>query len=188
MLTVRVAGEPCAQGRPRAAVIAGRARIFDPKDSRNWKATAREAMRLALRHPATTSSHVERMTALPFPAGPVRVVILARFTCPKGEQRKREPRPERWRDKKPDAENVAKAVLDAATGVLWADDAQVADLRVLTATAAQGMAPEVVLIVEALPEEVGMCRDLPLWRPFAVGGRAEALAVREAAPAAQETR
>lgn len=141
-LTIRIPGEPVAQGRPRAAVVNGRARVFDPKKSRNWKATAREHMYAAL-------AAADRR--FPFPEGPVRVSILARFTCPKGDHRKTAPAPERWRDKKPDAENVAKAVLDAATGVLWQDDAQVADLRVLTVTAAQGMAPEVVLEVEALP-------------------------------------
>lgn len=147
MLTIRVPGEPCAQGRPRAAVVNGRARVFDPKKSRNWKATAREHMCAAIERPPGAPSYGR----YPFPSGPVRVSILARFTCPKGDHRKTVPAPERWRDKKPDAENVAKAVLDAATGVLWQDDAQVADLRVLTVTAAQGMAPEVVLEVEALP-------------------------------------
>lgn len=145
-LTIRIPGEPVAQGRPRAAVVAGRARVFDPKKSRNWKATAREGMRLALDYRGGIQS-------LPFPDGPVRVVIVARFTCPKGDHRKTAPAPERWRNKKPDAENVAKAVLDAATGVLWQDDAQVADLRVLTVTAAQGEAPGVLLMVERLPDE-----------------------------------
>jgi Holliday junction resolvase RusA-like endonuclease len=83
-------------------------------------------------------------------AGPLSVRVTARFTCPKTDCRKRDPRPERWHAKKPDAENVAKAVLDAATGVLYLDDSQVAYLTILKRVAAQGEAPGVVLEVEEL--------------------------------------
>ncbi len=142
-IRVRIAGEPCAQGRPRTAVIKGRARVFDPKKSRSWKAEARQAMVLQGVH------------TLLFPDGPVEVHVTAVFTCPKGDERKREPRPRRRHAKKPDGENVAKAVLDAATGVLWRDDSQVSDLFVAKRVGAQGEAPYVEIAVRAVPENFG---------------------------------
>lgn len=138
-MVIMIAGEPVAQGRPRAAVVAGRARVFDPKKSKSWKGMARVAMQEA---------------GAPYiPEGPIAVVIRAFHTCPKGDHRKREPAPRRWRAKRPDLENVAKAVLDAATGVLWADDAQVARLLVEQFTAAQGVAPRVEIEYSALKGE-----------------------------------
>jgi len=84
--------------------------------------------------------------------GPVSVVIRAFHTCPKGDRRKTKPAPLRWRAKKPDLENVGKAVLDAATGVLWRDDAQVARLVIEQYTAAQDEAPRVEIVYVGMPE------------------------------------
>jgi Holliday junction resolvase RusA-like endonuclease len=111
--------------------------MYDPPKSRNWKATAQEHMRLAME---AYGMHQ------PFP-GPVRCEIVAVFTCPKSDWRKTEPRPARPHAKKPDAENVAKAVLDAAEGVVFGNDSQVADLRVRKVIGAQGEAPYVLVRV-----------------------------------------
>ena len=136
MIHVLIPGEPCAQGRPRATVVNGHARMYDPKGSKSWKGSARLAMQAA------------RPT--PILDGPIEVWLLAVHSCPRTDYRKREPQPRRWRDKKPDCENVVKSALDAATGVLWRDDAQIARLTVEQVTGAQDEAPRVEMWALAL--------------------------------------
>jgi Holliday junction resolvase RusA-like endonuclease len=136
-IVIEIPGEPCGQGRPRFARRGNFTVAYDPPKSKNWKATAQQHMKYV-------------MCDRPPLSGPLSVRVTARFTCPKTDCRKREPRPERWHAKKPDAENVSKAVLDAATGVVYLDDSQVARLTVLKRIAAQGAAPYVVLEVEEL--------------------------------------
>ena len=151
VIRVKIPGEPVTQGRPRAVVIHGKARVFDPSKSRSWKGAARHEMALA----------VDGST-IPFAQGPLAVIVRAFHLCPKGDYRKRQPALLRWRGKRPDAENIAKAVLDAAIDVLWSDDAQVARLVVEQFTAAQGEAPRVELEVGELP--VVAARGRGRWR------------------------
>lgn len=74
---------------------------------------------------------------LPFPAKtPVTVFIAAYYKIPKSESKKTKAkmvinkiRP----TKKPDADNIAKIVMDALNGVAWKDDAQVVNLQVYKA-------------------------------------------------------
>lgn len=137
-------GEPHAQGRPRTAVLGGHARIYDPAESRRWKADAQHAMRLQLRELGLPTPLV--------PTGPVSLAVLAVFTCPKTDHRKREPRPRRWHTKKPDADNVVKALKDAARGVLYLDDSQVVEVHVLKIIGAQGEAPRITVLVTAVED------------------------------------
>lgn len=139
-IVIEIPGEPCSQGRPRFARRGNFVVAYDPTKSKNWKATAQVHM-IAVMDSLAASK--------PF-TGPLSVRVTARFTCPKTDFRKRYPRFERWHAKRPDAENIAKAVLDAATGVVYGDDSQVAYLTVLKRIAAQGAAPEVILEVEEL--------------------------------------
>ncbi len=113
---------------------------YDPAKSRTWKATAQCHMRDAM------------AGAQPL-EGPLSCQIAATFTCPASDHRKTTPRPRRWHAKRPDAENVAKAVLDAATGVIWLDDAQVSRLDIVKAIGAQGEAPRLWMRVERITVE-----------------------------------
>jgi len=141
MIQTIIPGEPVAQGRPRAfRTKAGLIRTYDPAKSRNWKATAHEHFRAALNLAGKQ----------PF-AGPVACMIRAVFTCPRSDWRKSKPVLRRPHAKRPDAENVAKAVLDAAQGVLFLDDSQVARLTVEKFIGAQGEAPRVEVAVAAWP-------------------------------------
>lgn len=135
-LRVVVPGEPCAQGRPKFARMGKFVRAYDPKKSRNWKAMAVEFIK------ATAASD-----AIVFPDGPLRVMVTAVFTCPRGDHRKT-PVARRLHPKRPDAENVAKAVLDSGTAAgIWQDDSQVAILLVQKWIGAQGEAPYVAMEV-----------------------------------------
>lgn len=79
--------------------------------------------------------------------GPLTVEITAIFSCPESDRRKRVPAPRRPHAKLGDADNIGKAVLDAATGVLWEDDAQVARLLIEKFIGAQDEEPRVELLV-----------------------------------------
>jgi len=140
-ICVIIPGEPHAQGRQRVRVLrtkTGRtiAHQYQPAESRNWKATAQAHMRRAMGKRS------------PF-AGPVSVRIRAAFTCPRSDWRK-QPRPWRYHAKRPDIDNCLKAIFDAATGVLWFDDSQVAELHATKSIAAQGVAPSVEIEVTEL--------------------------------------
>lgn len=147
-LRITIAGEPVAQGRPRFSRFSfGKAvavpRTFDDPKSEAWKRAAARVMRDAIGETTRT---------LPaFPEGAVELEVYAVFRCPKNAERKRTPTPARWKESKPDPDNVAKAVMDAGTGVLWTDDAQVARLIVSKVVGAQGDDPRVEVIVRQLP-------------------------------------
>lgn len=145
-LRLVVPGDPVAQGRPRFTRFSrGRPlatpRAIDPERSRAWKALAGDVF----------FATVAR-AGLPRPAfiGPVQLVILAVFECPRAQHRKRSPAERRPRASAPDAENVAKAVMDAGTGILWRDDGQVASLTVDKVYGAQGEQPCVEVLVREL--------------------------------------
>lgn len=142
-LRFTIPGEPVAQPRARAFKLpSGQIRMYDPKPARNWKAAAQAHMLQA----CADSGLVETPGGVAF-EGPVRCAIIAVFTCPRSHWRKREPVPRRPHAQRPDAENVAKAVLDAATGVVWLDDSQVAELEIRKIIGAQGEAPRVEVVV-----------------------------------------
>jgi Holliday junction resolvase RusA-like endonuclease len=147
---VEIPGEPVAQGRGRAVAFRRGdgtfgARVFDPAKSRNWKANAQAHMRAALDgHGPIT--------------GPVALEVIALFTCPRSDWRVRQIRPERLHTKRPDADNVLKALKDAAKGVLWLDDAQVCEVHVFKRIAAQGASPGITMRV---------------WEPIGTTGKGE---------------
>lgn len=127
-VTFYAAGEPKGQPRPRAfARKMGNkfvARVFDAGTAEGWKG------RIALAaHPYTPASAF---------AGPVAVSLTFYFARPKNQFRTgknahllRDGAPT-FHTAKPDADNLAKAVLDCMTqlGRWWADDSQVSHLLV----------------------------------------------------------
>lgn len=159
---VRIPGEPFAQPRARGAPLMkdgkpvlknGRPIIvfYDDRGAKQWKSVAQDFM-MALRFP---SGPLEGCFE-----GPVRIEVVAAFTCPKSDYRKQNPRGRRFHTKKPDADNVLKAVKDAAKGVLWLDDSQVAQETCTKIVAAQGETPFVLLRVRELtPSEVPNGQD-----------------------------
>jgi len=111
-----VAGEPLGEPRTRARgmMIGGkaRARVYRDTGADVWKqAVARAASAIVPKEPID---------------GPVEVRLI--FVMPRPKSRKRDV----WHTAKPDADNLAKAVLDVLTKVgLWVDDSRVAGLTVL---------------------------------------------------------
>jgi len=135
-VSVRIPGEPVAQGRPRAFRVGDGVRMFDPPKSRAWKGVAQIHMQHA-------------MAGLAPLDGPLEITIVCVWSLPRSHERN-VPVPRRWRPQRPDAENVVKACLDAGNGVLYRDDAQVVRVVAEKWTGAQGESPGVLIEVRSL--------------------------------------
>lgn len=117
VLNVRVYGLPVAQGRPRARGFQDRSgtfrvSVYDPVASKDWKRTV--AAQVIERKPpaplADVPLQIELTFFLPRPASlPKRIVHHIR---------------------KPDADNLGKAVKDALRGIVYRDDSQLVDVLV----------------------------------------------------------
>lgn len=171
-LRVVIPGPPHGMGRPRAVIRGGHASVHQRDEDSSWKAYASGLYRTAATWSACSFCGLEhdprrscggvlagRPEVLPlrpdmehvpyFGAHPVAVEILAVWPCPKSA-RKADKLVQRPRVGKPDADNIAKAVCDAGNGVLWLDDAQVAELHVRRIVGREGEAPRVEVVVRSL--------------------------------------
>ena len=109
-----VPGVPLAQGRPRAFLIkkTQRVRVYDPENSREWKAQVRWLARQEYPGGVLT--------------GPIRLVLMFALPRPKSL-----PKKITEHTKRPDCSNLAKAVEDALRGVLYHDDSQITWLTII---------------------------------------------------------
>lgn len=120
-----VHGDPKGQPRPRAFSMGGKVRMYDPSTAEGWKAAIADAFLKAAKAGDWQKAQ-----------GAVSVTIELYFKRPKSHYRTgknsgqlKEPIAY-WHTQKPDADNVAKAVLDALTMVnAWQDDALVCELN-----------------------------------------------------------
>lgn len=127
-----VAGQPVPQGSSRAFVKNGKAIITSTSGQslKDWRGAIAGAAR----------EHTDSVFV-----GPVRVV--AHFVLPRPKSLpKRDVRP--WADKKPDIDKILRACLDALTGVVYSDDAQVVSVMVTKIVAAVGEQPGVRVSIE----------------------------------------
>lgn len=85
-----------------------------------------------------------------FAAGPVAVEVAVFMPLPKRVPKREESRPYTV---KPDADNVAKLVLDALNGHAWRDDSQVVDLHIVKMPRTRGLEPETRVLVAPLGRE-----------------------------------
>ena len=132
--------DPVAQGRPRITTIGGRPRAYEPAKSRSYKAYVADFTQRAM-----IDAGLEKPIE-----GPLCIRARFAFPLPKSQWRKRTPRPEEWRDKKPDLDNLVKNLLDGLQPICFLDDRQVAKMVVEKVTLAQGEAPYTSVVVEQL--------------------------------------
>ena len=122
-INIFVAGLPVAQPRPRVVTIKGRACIYNPGTSNEWKACViHELKRYAGTFPAGVPLRCDLTFYLQRPAGHygsgknAGLIRASAPTRPTG---------------KPDRDNLDKAVCDAITAAgVWHDDSQVTDGRI----------------------------------------------------------
>lgn len=115
MITLTIPGEPVAKGRPRM-MKSGIA--FTPTKTRNYETLVKELFII---------SKQERLE------GELRATILAYFQIPKSATKAKRVRMESGLIrpiKRPDLDNIAKAVLDALNGLAYQDDSQIVSLAV----------------------------------------------------------
>lgn len=127
-IVINVCGIPKGQPRPKAFSRGGHARVYDPGTAEGWKGLVALAARPAKDDPASG----------PMPMlGPLKVTMAFRMPRPAAHFGRRGGAPylkdgaPLWHTSTPDADNLAKAVMDALTQLgFWRDDAQVAVLKV----------------------------------------------------------
>ena len=121
-ISFTVIGNPVGKGRPKFSTVNGHAVAYTPKKTANYETLVK------------LSYQQQCGDCKPFDKDlPLTATITAYFPIPKSvSKRKREimqgglvPH-----TKKPDADNLAKAVLDALNGIAYQDDSQIAALRV----------------------------------------------------------
>lgn len=109
--TITIYGTPIAQPRARATVFAGHARLYTPKHAvSEFKAAIRQEAGGMFSEPLS---------------GPIGVSVECVFPRPKSMVWKTRPMPRAHHLKKPDVDNVLKAILDALKSIAWRDDTQV---------------------------------------------------------------
>jgi Holliday junction resolvase RusA-like endonuclease len=115
LVRVVVPGPPRGKGRPRAAVIAGRARIYTPHVTAAEEGAVRlfASQAMAGRSPITEAVDFRLCAYMPVPASwsrTKRAAALSGALMPTG---------------RPDLDNVSKLVMDSFNELVWRDDTQV---------------------------------------------------------------
>lgn len=145
---VWIPGEPKGNPRHRTARLrSGAIRSYQDPRAVAWKTQAGVLMEAAYEGPVLS--------------GPIGLRIWSWRSCPRSSWRKTKPVPEQWTTKKPDVDNIAKLLMDAAIGILYLDDSQVALLEVATLQAEQGSPAGVRL--EAFDLSNSDHREVPQW-------------------------
>jgi Holliday junction resolvase RusA-like endonuclease len=125
-----VPGIPKAQARARAYRVGNGIRMYDPDTSRDWKRTVLDRV----------ATEAKARGLVPY-QGPLFLDLCFQLPRPKSL-----PKKVLHHVKKPDLDNLAKAVKDAIKGIVYMDDAQVIQL---TATKSYSESPCVIIDVRS---------------------------------------
>ena len=122
MIEFKVLGEPVGKGRPKFSTVNGYSAAYTPSKTVAYE----NLVRLSFRQQCSSFKPYDKSVSL-------SAQIVAFFPIPKNTSKKRtqmmidgQERP----TKKPDNDNIAKAVLDALNGIAYHDDAQIVSLSV----------------------------------------------------------
>jgi len=118
-LEIFVAGLPKGQPRPRAFARHGMVRMYDPATAEGWKSAIAAEWKASAPSRPQISEAVALKLEFYFPRPKAHFCKSGlRLSAP------------RWHTQKPDADNLAKAVMDALSQIgVWRDDDQVALLQ-----------------------------------------------------------
>ena len=143
MIQFTIPGIPVGKGRPKFSTINGHAVAYTPAKTASYE----NLVKLAYQQQCTTQAFEKD--------APLKAEIVAYFPVPKSTSKKK--REEMLcgkirHTKKPDTDNIAKAILDALNGIAYHDDSQIFNLTVRKRYAESPRAE--VTIVRCIP-----CRD-----------------------------
>ena len=113
-----VPGEAVGKGRPRVTTIGGQARMFTPKKTANYETLIAMAAQQA-------------MNGRELIAGPVMMELAIRVAVAASWSKKKTAAAlsgDVMPTKKPDADNVLKAICDGINGIVFKDDVQVVNV------------------------------------------------------------
>lgn len=133
-----VPGQPVAKGRPKFARQGGFVRTYTPEPTARYE----NLVKLAA---------TQAMAGLPPIEGPVELWLDINLQIPASWSKKRQQEAAAGlvaATKKPDADNVLKAVKDGMNGIVWVDDAQAVEYRI---SKRYSTSPGVQVSVEQLP-------------------------------------
>lgn len=137
-----IPGAPVGKGRPKVSSRGGKfARLYTPEKTANYEGMVALAAQSAMagRPPLEGPVRVQLLISLPVPASwskKKQAAALARQVLP---------------TKKPDADNVIKAIFDGMNGVVWVDDVQACDIRTVKVYATTPGVQVVAAPMAALP-------------------------------------
>lgn len=121
MIQFTVLGEPVGKSRPKFSTFNGHAMAYTPQKTVNYETLVK-------------LSYQQQCNDKPYDKDiPLRAEITAYFPMPKSTSMKRKKMMldgQIRHTKKCDADNLAKAVLDALNGIAYYDDSQVCELSV----------------------------------------------------------
>lgn len=133
-----IEGEPVGKGRPRAFRAGSGVRMFTPGKTKDYEQLVQ-------------AEAIKAMMGKPPIVGPVELRLSLACSVPASWSKAKRDKAlagEIVPTKKPDIDNVVKAVCDALNGIVWHDDVQVTDLIVRKRFSES---PYVQAIVKPLP-------------------------------------
>jgi Holliday junction resolvase RusA-like endonuclease len=146
MIAFHVPAVPVAQPRPRSRVFVdkgGNPRTQNYTPTRHpvnvFKAAAQQAFATEYDGPPLE--------------GPLAVTLVFVLPRPGGKVWKMKPMLRYWHAKRPDIDNLSKAIMDALSDLAWRDDAQVCDISASKVVAAGDEQPHVEVGIERLTAE-----------------------------------
>lgn len=137
MVTFVIKGNPKVKKRPIFSTRGGKIRIYTPKTTATFENLVKLKAEEQFKHPLDGS-----------------ICLAIRFYLPRPQRLiwKKKPMPEIYSDKRPDIDNLAKAVIDGLNGVAFKDDGQIADLHITKKFHAGEDEPKTIVIVEKIRE------------------------------------
>jgi len=151
-LTFTIPGEPT--GKARARVLKS-GRAFTPKQTKEYQKKVQEAFLTQ----SPTASRLNTGYFISYHTGPVRLEIVAYMKRPashygtgRNAGKLKDTAPV-WPLKKPDFDNIEKAVADALNGLAYKDDSQIVDSHCLKPYQLEGFEPCVQVSIIFMEQE-----------------------------------
>lgn len=138
-VTFVIKGIPKVKKRPMFSTQGGKVRTYTPKTTATYENLVKLKAEENFKRPLN---------------GSIRLAIRFYLPRPKRLIWKRRPMPEIYSDKRPDIDNLAKAVIDGLSGIAFKDDGQIADLHITKKFHAGDDEPKTIVMVNSVQEEL----------------------------------